>query len=527
VLLNQKSVITPDQFGRYLEKNEYALWLAINHHRTHTNKRMTLKNHFYLKEILTDKSRFRVLKKSTQGGVSEALIILAWSMAKNGAVVFYVLPTHQLMERFVSNRFEKSMMFSPYYREQRAAGKSKEYAKEIIDNRSLKDIGLGVVNFAGSKSDVPFVEIPADRLIVDEADNCDPKRLEMGKERLGHSSDPHEIYVGNPTFVGSFLDQKYSESTQSQWHVHHDCGHWIKINFFDHVLRQVDEHEYVIRDKDFDYESDIDVQPICDKCGKAFDRFSDGAFVPQKESIISGKQISRVFSGTSPLVKMVDKFSKALENDYKMQRFYNSELGESYTAEGSKISRRMVENCVGDYLMSGSSNGPCIMGVDVGNTIHVRINRLLPDKRKQAVYIGTVLELPELLSLCKQYHVISAVIDAMPEIRLARQFSHSMPGYFRCFFGSDKSDNISPKEKTVTVSRTMALDDMKEMFVTNRILLPKNITTIDEYMDHIQEPTRTWDEDRKEYVWVSNRPDHFFFAEVYCTLAEKVLKFIT
>jgi len=119
------------------------------------------------------------------------------------------------------------------------------------------------------------------------------------------------------------------------------------------------------------------------------------------------------------------------------------------------------------------------------------------------------------------------VIDAMPEIRLARQFSHSMPGYFRCFFGSDKSDNISPKEKTVTVSRTMALDDMKEMFVTNRILLPKNITTIDEYMDHIQEPTRTWDEDRKEYVWVSNRPDHFFFAEVYCTLAEKVLKFIT
>jgi len=185
VLLNQKSVITPDQFGRYLEKNEYALWLAINHHRTHTNKRMTLKNHFYLKEILTDKSRFRVLKKSTQGGVSEALIILAWSMAKNGAVVFYVLPTHQLMERFVSNRFEKSMMFSPYYREQRAAGKSKEYAKEIIDNRSLKDIGLGVVNFAGSKSDVPFVEIPADRLIVDEADNCDPKRLEMGKNVWG------------------------------------------------------------------------------------------------------------------------------------------------------------------------------------------------------------------------------------------------------------------------------------------------------------------------------------------------------
>lgn len=519
-------IITPDMFGNYLEAHYRALWIMLKHHKTHTNKNMTLKGHMYLKEILMDQSRHRVVMKATQGGVSEALIIITWDAAEKGYVVFYVLPTHELRNRFVGNRFEKSIAYTPFYQQHKGSGISKSFKLDAIDNKSLKDIGKGIINFAGSQSDVPFIEIPADWFVVDEADSCDIKRLEMGKERLGHSSDPHEVYVGNPTVVGSFLDEKYQESTMGLWTIKAECGHEIQIDFFDHVVRQVDEHDYIIRDPNYDIETGSDIMPVCDTCGKPFDRFLDGTYVPRRKALFDGKQISRLFSGTSTLTELTNNFSKALLNPYRMQRFYNSDLGLPYTAEGAKVSFSMLDANRADYLMPATSENPCVMGVDVGNDLHVRINRLLPDKKKQAVFIGKVKTLQELFSLCTSYNVIAAVIDALPEIRLSRQFSHSMSGYFRCFFGGDKMDNINPKEKTITASRTLVMDEMKEMILKNEILLPKNLETLDEYKKHMSEPTRTWDEDKEAYVWASNRDDHFFLAETYCCLAEKILKFM-
>ena len=251
------------KFNGFLESEHFPLWLFVNHHRTFTNKKMTLNQHYYLKEFLTDRTSQRVVKKSTQGGISECLIILAWSAAFQGNTVLYVLPTHLLMQRFVSNRFEKSILYSPYYRSQRSVGRAKDMqGKKDVDNRALKDIGSGVVSFAGSGSDVPFIEIPADWIIVDEADLCDSKRLELAKERLGHSHNPHEIYVGNPTYQGSFLDEKFKESTQGEWYIKADCGHRVKLDFFEHVVRQEDDDTYILRDKDFEFNTGQELKAI-------------------------------------------------------------------------------------------------------------------------------------------------------------------------------------------------------------------------------------------------------------------------
>lgn len=520
--LKNPLIVNPNEFGLYLEKKEYPLWLAIHHHRTHTNKQLTLQNHAYLKEILMDKSRYRVYKKSTQGGVSEGLIIISYSAAVKGSVVFYVLPTHQLMERFVSNRFEKSMMFSTYYREQRSKGRSKELSRELIDNRSLKDIGLGVISFAGSMSDVPFVEIPADWLIVDEADSCDPARLEMAKERLGHSSDPHEIYVGNPTFLGSFLDRKFAESTMSRWHVHHECGHWINIDFFEHVVKQVGDNEYVIRDSEYDPSTGEDIQPICDKCGKPFNRFSDGTFVDFKESAISGKQMSRVFSGTSPLFKMVDKFSKALENDYKMQRFYNSELGESYVSKGAKITDDTIAACIKPYLMPNGCATPCAMGIDVGNEMHVVIHQLLPEKLRRLVFKGTVKDAEEVFELWKRYSCKFGVVDAHPETRLSKRLVATISGMAMCLYIHGVKDSMD-KEKVLRVDRTSALDELKEVYALQQIEVPQNVFQLKDFTDHLKASTRIFDEKANTYKWVETGADHYAHASVYALKAEKLI----
>lgn len=518
---NHSGIVIPNNFSKYLEKNEYALWLALNHHRTHTNKVMTLKNHYYLKEVLTDKSRFRVLMKSTQGGVSECLIIISWSAAKNGSVIFYVLPTHQLMERFVSNRFEKSMMYSQYYKEQRSSGRSKGLDRALIDNRSLKDIGLGVINFVGSGSEVPFTEIPADWFIVDEADKCDRKTLEMGKERLGHSSDPHEIYVGNPTFVGSFLDQKYEESTKSRWHIKADCGHWVKIDFFKHVVDRVDETLFVIRDKDFDIESGKDVRAVCDVCGKPFDRFGMGEYVEEKKSIISGKHFSRMVSGTGTLFELVNNFDKGLSNDIKMQRFYNSDLGEPFTSEGAKITKDQLDQLIGEYVMPDGCKTPCVAGIDVGSVLHFHICEV--DTMK-TVFLGEVQGgAEECIELFQRYRVAFFVIDSMPETRLSRKLVNSWPGCDCNVNATTREFNFNKQTMTVSQIRTAFLDNVKEAVQLKKFSLPKNIRSFPNYYDQMTSSVRVWNEDKERFNWEHGTlADHYMFATGYMLLAKRL-----
>ena len=170
--------------------------------------------------------------------------------------------------------------------------------------------------------------------------------------------------------------------------------------------------------------------------------------------------------------------------------------------------------------------GVSVMGVDVGNVLHVRINQTITGGNKRAVYIGTVNELVEIYELCSRYRVVAGVMDALPEIRMARKFSHSADGRFRCFFGGDKTDNVNVIEKVLTVSRLQAIDNMKEKLLTKELWFPKDIENYDEYMNHMQVPVRVWDEEKEVYSWESNKADHFFFAETYCNLAEKILKFM-
>ena len=514
-----------DLLNRYMFHEQYPLWLAINHHRTHTNKRMTFHRHLYLAPILADSANQRVVMKGTQGGFSECLCIITWASAKQGNVVFYVLPTHLLMERFVSNRFEKSLAYTRYYREQRTSGKSQSMNRKVlIDNKSLKDIGEGVVNFVGSGSDVPFVEIPADWLVVDEADKCDAKRLEMAKERLGHASNPVEIYAGNPTFTGSFLDNKYKDSTMSEWTIKGDCGHHIQIDFFEHVIRKIDDQQYVLRDEKWTPDLGRDIYPICDKCGKPFDRFGDGVYVDQQNSDISGKRFFRLFSGNSTVLGLVRTFDKATEDDYLMQRFYNSDLGLPFLASGSKVFGHMLDDCVQDYLMPDKNRGKaCLLGCDVGKKLHVRVNELQDDGSTLAVYIGSVKEFDEVAEIYKRYNCAVGVIDSRPETRLSKLLSLRFKGMFICDYIHGVKD-IVDRKKILKCDRTGAMDAVKSRIMTQQLGLPKNARSIPEYYAHMEAPVRVFNEDKDTYSWEEGSlADHFFHAEVYCEKARQIL----
>ena len=110
-------ILTPkheDYISAIIETREDVV-IAICEHYTHKNERLTFKKRHYLRDIYFDSSPYIAILKATQCGISEWLVVKAITKAMKSRSVFYVLPTWELKNRFVKNRMDRSILFSPYY----------------------------------------------------------------------------------------------------------------------------------------------------------------------------------------------------------------------------------------------------------------------------------------------------------------------------------------------------------------------------------------------------------------------------
>lgn len=522
---------------RNYKKNHLTYYLSLFAHRTHKNKPITFDGYEYMRDIYLDTSRNMVIMKSTQNGVSEYLICRGWSRAYMGKSVFWVLPTFTLKNTFVADRFERSIEYSKVYRGVGVSNAVTKIGKS--DSRSLKHIRTGSINFVGSGSTSAFTSYPADDVYIDEKEECVFENLEMAPERQDNSDDPYTITISNPKFEGDGIDLDYASSDQKKWIIKcNRCGKYILMDWFEHVVREIAEGEYVIRDKKWDRGMKRDIQPICNHCERPFNRKVDGVWIPHNVSDVSGYHISKLFSGKRSLSWIMDRFEKGLSDDPALQRFYNADLGVPYTASGSKITYPMLDRCCADYRMPSGCEDFTVMGADVGNKQHVIIAKPNKDDILQSVFIGGVESTKDIVDLKRRYNVKCGVIDSQPELEKAKDFVKLGPGFWRCFYfvGEKKSDSIDKANRVVTVDRTGSLDSLKTSIVLQKFLFPKNSRKllplisdgrggkISELFAHMGASVRVYDEKGRRYVWKEgSKPDHLFHAANYCKIAYSLL----
>lgn len=523
-----------DKCGAELSVIAPTYWIALTHHRNHKNEQLAFSERTYLEKIYCDKSDYIVIEKSTQCGLSEFLIVTTITKAKNGRSIFYVMPTWELKNRFVKNRFDLTIEYTNEYKKL-----LKSTIQKASESTSLKHIGKGSIAFLGSNSASSFTEFAADDLIIDELDRCNMENLAMADERLSASKDKRIIKISNPTIEDFGINAEYRQTDKKKWYFRcSNCNKYIHPNFWSQVVKEYEENEYIILDKTWDKSSTKDIKPICHLCYKPYDRFAYGEWVIETKSDKSGYKISKMFSTNMKVKELVDRFEKGTKSDIAMQRFYNGDLGDPYTAKGSQVTYEMLDNCIEDYLMPSSlSTGASVMGIDVGTYLHISINHILPDGRLRAVYRKPVPfsenseDITEIYNLWKSYNVKMGVIDSGPEMRLARRLCSKIKGMFRWYHAQGKKDAIDLRNKVVTMDRNLLLDDVKECIITNNVILPKNIKMllpitskgVSEYYDNMTASTRIFDENKKRYRWVESRPDHFMFAEGYSLLAKRLL----
>jgi len=392
-------------------------------------------------------------------------------------------------------------------------------------------LGKGTVIFVSAFTPASFIEFPADTLIVDELDRTVIENVNKGLSRLSASKHKMIKKISNPTIEAYGIDEEYSKSNQFKWHIKCDCGHEFQPDFFAHVVRDVGNGRYAIRDKEYDKASDKDIRLICDKCGRAVDRYSEGRWIASYlDRTNTGYQISKLYASTDKITELVGRFGDGLKNDSKLQDFYNFDLGLAFTAKGAKISELMLDACIQPYTMpEGLTEGASVAGIDVNYPFfNVVILQIIDDKLR-AVYINTIRDYKGLKQLLKSYNVRCGVIDAGPERRISAAICARVPGMFRCdYITGVAKPTVDADRKRVTRNRTVALDNVKEAILMKLIELPSNARSIEGFYAQMCASTRVFDEKARkgegDYNWVEgSKADHYHHCIGYALIARKLL----
>lgn len=518
------------KLNEYFKQNYPALWLAINHHRTHKNHRITFHRYEYLKGLFFDNNPWQCFIKSTQNGITEWATIQSLAKSLVGRQVFHVMPTGHLKDRYVKNRLDRSIQFTPFYQKILMEEEKKKVYGRFSENMSLKHFGGGTIAFVGSNSPASFTEFPADDVLIDELDQCDQKNILMAEERLSNSFDPRRIYISNPTIEGYGIDEKYAISDKRHWFIKCEhCGHWFEMDWFETIVREVGENDFAVRDPLWEPGGD-DARVMCPKCAKPNDRYKAGEWVVEVPSVKgkSGYQISKIFSSMTRIDQLLENFEAALTNPDKMQRFWNADLGKAFISDGAKIVLRDLQNATGSHSMKSDIKGYPIMGVDVGAVCNYIIGYIQKDGLVKIGEIGTLPTNATAISRkATDKGIKIIVIDARPETFLIKSLKEIFPRTISCYYSESAKREVVDRYRNVSIDRTASLDAVKEGLVTGRYSLPADWKGVKDFAPQMMAATRIFDPDahggQGAYRWEEgSKADHYHHAFNYMAIASRL-----
>lgn len=502
-----------------LKRDYPVLYYALYHHRTHKGKPLDFKNNLWMKQVYADDSRFMVFIKSTQNGITEYLTCRDLVRASRKRNVFHVLPNDQILQRYKHERVDRTIENTAEYKKFIIAGSNNVHLLQCKD--------AGTIAYVASGSASQFTEFAADDIVIDESDRCEQENLAMAPERLSFSDDPAQLWVSNPTIVGYGIDEMFSNTDQMHWHIKCSCGAVTTPDFFKHVIRQVDDGQFMVIDPDWQRPGDP-AHMVCDKCGRKWSKNETGVWIPLNPGAQRrGYRLSKLFTARTSIGELVQNYIEAEKDDTKMTRFYNADLGLAFTAPGAKITEDMLDDAVTDWKPGyRPDNGVCVAGIDVGSHNHMVIGHITPGvPGVQIIDMQAVKTPEEVIDILHKYKVRCFVIDAMPETRMSIQIADRAGG-FRCFFSKGKKDTVSGN--VITTDRTAALDNVKAGLLSGGLRLPVNARSVPDFYAHMTASTRVFDENGNggegSYDWKEgSKADHFFLATAYMSMAARIL----
>lgn len=496
----------------------------------------------WLRGMHLSPNKRNVGQKAAQMGYTETLLNLAfYAIDVQGRNVLYVLPNkNPECGDFSSSRFDAARTLSPHLMN----------LFSETDNIGHKRAGHANFFLRGSQSRSGLKSNPISVLLMDEVAEFVEENIPLALARVDGKADYLIWMVSTPTIEGHGISIYYNQSDKQEFVFKcPSCSKHITLRYPDSlVITGEDAGDPNIVNSYYKC-TECDVRLPGEREAKA-DLLANAFWVPTvANQEYAGFTINQMYSPVKSPIDMVRAHFAAQRNPADEIELYNSKLGLSHEAKGSRVQDEELEHAMLYGVKNRRKenifqNQVVTMGVDVGKWIHYEICMWKVDHKRYngdihsctyciVVDHGKVRDFEDLDKLMDQYRVLSCVVDKNPESRKAKEFCDRYRGRARLciftrgikgrMFGKPREDDDDlPDEYTFSVDRTSWLDMSLGRFRNKTISLP--IDTNLEYRDDLKNITKTYTKDADgnplaKYVTGQNLSDHYAFARTYCEMA--------
>ena len=472
-------------------------WIIENQIKTENGQPLDFKNHRYLFDIYRDESRFLVCLKAGQIGFSTyAILKTIWLAFFRKLRIGYILPTEQMVEKFVGSKVNPIVQENPTI-ESWVADK---------DTVKQKQVGKGFIHYVGAQTATSAIMLTMDRLVIDEYDKAPPNILETFNSRLQHSLDVHKWVFSNPTIPDFGVDKFWQKSDKKKWHITHSC-----------------KETYVLDENCIDYQTEKYICPMCHEEITDEERRM-GEWIATSQGEWSGYWIPLWIN---PMITA--KMIAQAKRDNTPEYFANFVAGLPYLGGGDKVNAQTIINCIKDEVNTHSPR--VIIGVDSGLPYHI----VCANKEGYFYYDTLTSNSPaqELEKLLRRWPKSIIIADQGGDLTPIRDLQERYPG--RVFLVWYRPDNRGlemikwgkdSEYGKVVADRNRLIQLFIDEMLDKRIKFNGTESEWQEYITHWLNIYRTWvpmpgeDENtgRKRFVWERNGPDHYVHASCYCRI---------
>jgi hypothetical protein len=516
-----------------------------------------LRGREYQRDILRDESKYIVIPKGAQEGLTTVFILKSChAIVVRRKSVLYLLPLKAGSVQFVQGRIDPIL------------DSNKNLASNFsrTDNRVMKATAKGVKWYIrGTNIPSELREAPADVLVLDERDVANEENLPDAYARLDGSDYARVYELSTPTVDGHgvYADDGWESTDKMRWWVAcPHCSSYQVLSFEENVLPFLGETLEQSKDA-----------CRCSHCHKAIrddDRANmnaTGKWVPDEPGREKrGYHLSQLNSPTKTLADdklgiLVNWFLGQTDSA-KLKAFYNLGLGLAYASPGDKFTVELLDKARRDYSLGGLPDGQLCIGVDVGHdvlyvTIWISKNGRRRLWRCETVVASgakskwTVFEDDYLKALSGWI----CVCDAHPDKEEVEALSKKYSGRFWMGFEKDRPDQEATAKfqearwgepAKVMIDRTMAFDSYIKLYIDGKADLPREARDLGEHMPkkgyngfyhHHLQMTCVQQADASDRLikrWVNgkvkvdgtkqsaksgNRPDHFHHSSMFAFVA--------
>lgn len=468
--------------------------------------KFSFEDHPYLLEIYSEHHPNTVIEKASQtGGTVFALLKALWAckfIFSKGAIYFF--PTKTDIIDFTKGRVNPILEKNKIFRE--------GLKDTDTDSVGMKKIGKSFIYFRGMESKVQAKSVPADLILFDELDEIKPSSRKLAEDRIDHSDFKWTIELSIPSIPSYGIDSNFQKSDQRfyMFKCSH-CNKWHNLEEeFPNCLREVDG----------------EVKRICTNCDGEISLKDKTEWVPKYPSRkdLRGYHLSQLFSCKIDLKKLLKEFQTTDHLDI----FYNSKIGLPYVIGAEQLDFSTLKNNCSKEAEQLNSNEYNYMGVDQGKVLYITIGRM-EDSHPRVFALKEYKNFEELDKLMISYKIRLCVIDAMPEIRKAKEFAKRFPFkvYLNYYNSNLKGETKwNEKEKTIEVDRTYSLDISGNELLNT--IFPRFSPKVEVFINHCKALIKKLKVDEKtgseKYTYLNTGADHYRHSFNYFILAKNKMK---